>query len=493
MEKQNFFSAGEPQGIQLTVTEEDKEPELLEAGASYRDRTPTIEQSGKRKWLYPFTVKGKFYKLRTYVSWLLLAIFVIVPFIKVNGNPLFMFNVVERKFVMFGIVFWPQDFYIFALSLLTIAVSAILFTAVFGRIFCGWICPQTIFMEHVFRKIETWIEGSAVKKMKLDRQPWNGEKIRKKALKFTIFYALSFLVGNLLLSYIIGIDRLWQIITEPPSEHIGGLTAMIAFSGLFFWIFSWFREQACTFVCPYGRLQSVLLDKNTIVVAYDHKRGEPRGKFKKKRDPNLGDCIDCNKCVQVCPTGIDIRNGIQLECINCTACMDACDATMEQVNKPKGLIRYTSENNIETGEKTKFTTRIGLYTALFLVLFSVVTSLLVMRKDIDVTFLRTKGTIAYAAPDNSVLNMITVNFINKTDEEKTIELRTPDHTGTFKQIGYSELTLEPQMLFKGQFQLSIPSEELKPGMNKVKIEILEDGEVVNTGSINFLNTPGAGK
>lgn len=491
MKNEQFFSDGEPQGIQMDASDNnDIEPELLEAGASFRDRTPTLQQSGKRNWLYPHQIKGKFYKYRTYASWLLLAIFFVVPFIKINGNPLFMFNVLERKFVMFGIVFWPQDFYLFALSLLTIAVGAILFTAVFGRIWCGWACPQTVFMEMVFRKIENWIEGSAVQKMKLDKMPWNGEKIRKKALKFSIFYILSFVVGNLLLSYIIGIDKLFEIITDPPSEHIGGLTAMVLFSGLFFWIFSWFREQACTFVCPYGRLQSVLLDKNSIVVAYDHKRGEPRGKFKKKRDPNLGDCVDCNKCVQVCPTSIDIRNGIQLECINCTACMDACDLTMTQVKKPTGLIRYTSENNIESGEKTKFTTRIALYSILLVTLFTIVTSLLIMRKDIDVTVLRTKGTIAYNVGEADVMNMLTVNFINKTNNEKVITMETPDHSGVFKQIGYASLVLKPQDLFKGQFQLTIPAEELEPGMNKVKIHILEDGKVVDRTSVNFLKGKG---
>jgi len=481
---QNKF--GKSIDIQDLKFPDEKGPELTQAGKSFRDRTNTISASGSRNWIYPKKPKGKIYDLRTYVSWILLAIFFVIPFIKIDGEPLFLFNFLERKFILFSVIFWPQDFYIFALSLLAIAIFGILFTAIYGRIWCGWACPQTIFMEMVFRKIEYAIEGDSAAQRALNAQPWNGNKIFKKGLKLGIFYALSFVVGNLLLSYIIGVDELWKIINEPISEHAGGFTTMIAFSGLFFWIFSWFREQACTFVCPYGRLQSVLLDKNTMVVAYDYKRGEPRGKFKKNRDENMGDCIDCNKCVQVCPTGIDIKNGTQLECINCAACIDACDAVMDQVGFEKGLIRWASENNIESGQKFKITGRIIAYTVLLTVLFTTVITLLTLRKDIDATILRAKGQRAIMTENNGVMNVFTMKLINKTNNEMKLSFRTPDYNSKITYAGMQSLIVPANDILHGTFLLEIPKDQLKPGVNEISIEVVdENGDVLNVKKTNF--------
>lgn len=464
----------------------EKGPELTHAGKSFRDRTNTISETGKRNWIYPRKPEGKIYDYRTYVSWLLLGIFFSLPFIKIGGEPLFLFNFLERKFILFSVIFWPQDFYIFALALLSIAIFGVLFTAIYGRIWCGWACPQTIFMEMVFRKIEYAIEGNSTAQRQLSNQPWNFEKIWKKGLKLSIFYALSFIVGNLLLSYIIGVDELWMIIKEPISAHVGGFTAMIAFSGLFFWIFAWFREQACTFVCPYGRLQSVLLDRNTMIVAYDYKRGEPRGKFKKKRDENLGDCVDCNKCVQVCPTGIDIKNGTQLECINCAACIDACDSVMEQVGYEKGLIRWASENNIESGDKFKITGRIIAYSILLTVLATTVIVLLTLRNDVDATILRAKGQVGTVTEQGNKINIYTMKLINKTAKKQYLTFRTPGYNGKFTYIGMEKPTIQPNNIITGSFLLEIPKSELKDETNNIKIEILnEDGEVLNTVKTNF--------
>lgn len=248
---------------------------------AYRDSIATVDKDGKRIWLYPKKPSGRYYNARTIVSFIFLAIFLVLPFIKYNGEQLFLFNVLERKFIFFGILFTPQDFHLFVLVLLTFFVFIILFTVVFGRLFCGWVCPQTVFMEMFFRRIEYWIEGDAGAQRKLDASPWTAEKIRKKTLKHVIFFAIAFVVSNYFLAYIITMEEVLKIVREPVTEHWGGFFAILGFSGVFYGVFARMREQVCTTICPYGRLQGVLLVKDSIVVAYDHKRGEPRGKLKK--------------------------------------------------------------------------------------------------------------------------------------------------------------------------------------------------------------------
>lgn len=470
---------------------EEKKPggAVIDASDSFRDTQATISKKG-RVWVYPQKPQGKRYDKRKLVSYFLLAIFFITPFIRINGNPLMMFNLVERKFIIFGSIFWPQDFIILALGFLTLVLFIVLFTSAWGRVWCGWFCPQTIFMEMVFRRIEYWIEGNANKQRLLNRMPWNREKILKKGGKLAIFYALSFLIGNLFLSYIIGTDKLFQIITDPVGEHLGGLIAMIIFSGVFFAVFAWFREQACTFVCPYGRLQTVLLDKESIIVAYDYVRGEPREKFTKKRDESAGDCIDCKKCVFVCPTGIDIRNGTQMECVNCTACMDACDAVMEQINKPKGLIRYASENNIKEGKKFRYTGRMKFYTVILSILVGVIIFLLTNRSNVDTRILRAKGQTYTVTPDGHISNLFTMKSINKTYKPIKFTIRTPNYNSQIEIIGGQDLLVEGNEVINVTFLLRIPQAELKPGNNKITIELLdEDGRIYETLKTNF-SSPG---
>jgi cytochrome c oxidase accessory protein FixG len=297
---------------------------------SFRDSFATVDQEGKRKWIYPKKPKGRLHNKRVIVSVIFLALMFIGPFLRWKGSPMFLFNILERKFIIFGVPFWPQDFHLLALAIITFFVFIILFTSIFGRVWCGWACPQTIFMEMVFRKIEYWIEGDAPKQKKLTRQPWNREKIVKRGGKWVIFALLSFLIGNLVMAYIVGTEELSKIVTEGPFQHWGKFSFVMIFSGIFMFVFAYFREQACLVICPYGRLQSALLDRDSVVVHYDDVRGEPRGRGRKREE--LGDCIDCHQCVTVCPTGIDIRNGTQMECVNCTACIDACDEIMDKVN-----------------------------------------------------------------------------------------------------------------------------------------------------------------
>jgi cytochrome c oxidase accessory protein FixG len=284
-----------------------REEDLLHAD-SYRDRVSTVTDSGKRNWIYALKPTGKWYNYRKYIAYFYLAIFFIIPFIKINDLPFMMINIPNGKFILFSKIFWPQDFFIFAIAMITFIVFIVLFTVVFGRLFCGWVCPQTVFMEFVFRPIEWLVEGSASQQRKLNEEPWTTHKIIKKSLKHFIFIVISFIISHTFLSYILGVDEIIKIISEPMSEHLVLLTGLVVFALIFYGVFAYLREIVCTTICPYGRLQGVMFDKDTMQIAYDYKRGEPRAKYKKNVIRPEGDCIGCMKCVQVCPTGIDIRD-----------------------------------------------------------------------------------------------------------------------------------------------------------------------------------------
>lgn len=384
--------------------------------SGFREHLANVDKRGHRIWLFPKIIRGKFYQWRTRVSWVLLFFLFTGPWYRISGHPLFLFDVLERKFILFGIPFWPQDLYLLAFGLITFIVFIIAFTAVFGRFFCGWLCPQTIFMEMVFRKIETWIEGSPAQQQKLKKQPWNQEKIIKTGSKNAIFWLLSFCIANTFLAYIVGTDKLIQIITENPNKHIPGLVSMVVFTTVFYMVFSRIRELVCVMICPYGRLQGVLLDKNSEVVAYDHFRGEPRGKLLKtgQTEEKRGDCIDCGLCVDVCPTAIDIRNGTQMECIHCTACMDACDSVMDKINKPPGLVRYSSEERLATGNQKFWTPRVRAYVGLWMVLFVVFVLLIALRKDLQASIFRANGSTYSVAGNGDVTNLYDLRLVNKT-------------------------------------------------------------------------------
>ncbi|MDP4954300.1 MAG: cytochrome c oxidase accessory protein CcoG, partial [Flavobacteriales bacterium] len=387
----------------------------MEENNTYRDTISTVDTKGKRVWVFPKKPAGWWYNKRKLLSYFLLAFLFAGPFLRIGGQPLLMLNLLERHFVILGQTFHPQDFHLFALAMITFVVFIILFTVVFGRLFCGWVCPQTIFMEMVFRRIEYLIEGDWKDQMRLKKLPWNKEKILKKGLKNLIFWLISFFIANTFLAYIIGSEALLDIVTSPVSEHFGGFVAIAIFTSVFFAVFSLAREQVCTFVCPYGRLQSVLLDRNSLVVAYDNVRGETRGKIRKgedRQEAKKGDCIDCNLCVNVCPTGIDIRNGTQLECINCTACIDACDHMMESVGMEKGLVRFASTETIEKGSKFVLSTRAKAYSVVLVGLMVLIGALLITRTDIEATVLRTRGTLFTKMDDATYSNIYDIAVVN---------------------------------------------------------------------------------
>lgn len=453
----------------------------------FRDSISTVDQKGKRVWIYPKKPSGKFYNWRKILSYFLLALLFGMPYIKIGGEPLLLINIIEKKFVILGQIFWPQDLFIFALAMITGVVFITLFTLAFGRLFCGWVCPQTIFMEMVFRRIEYWIEGDWTHQKKLNEQPWNGEKIRKKVLKHTIFWLISFAIANTFLSYIIGYEALWTIILSGPFVNLGGFIAISVFTTVFYAVFAFMREQVCTTVCPYGRLQGVLLDNKSLVVAYDYVRGENRAKFRKNEDrqaENKGDCIDCKQCIHVCPTGIDIRNGTQLECVNCTACIDACDHMMDNVGLPKGLIKFASEDGIKNKAPFQFTTRIKVYSVLLLLLLGVLFTLILTRTDVQTTITRTRGTTFTKFEENKYSNLFDITITNKTNENMNITLKILEGNGEIKVIGDS-LHLKKQDELHSKFLLIIDKKDLDAKVNFV-IGVYNGEELIEEKQTTFM-------
>ncbi len=487
----------------------------LDKKGTYRDSVATITKDGSRNFINPKKPKGRLYNRRTWFSIFYLIVFFTLPFIKVNDEPLFMLNILNRKFIIFGMVFWPQDFFIFGIAMLTFVVFVILFTVVFGRIFCGWACPQTIFMEMVFRKIEYWIDGDAAQQKQLRAMPWSQKKIIKRGIKFIIFFIISFIIANFFLAYLISMDEVLGYIRN-PSAHVGTLISLLIFTTVFFFVYWWFREQACIVVCPYGRLQGVLLDKNSIVVAYDHKRGEPRGKISKQSKKNaekdddckctdckgnggckdlaakfevytkLGDCIDCMACVRVCPTGIDIRNGTQLECVNCTACVDACDAIMTSINKPEGLIRYASENSITNGVQLRLTTRIKGYIAVLTLLLSLLVFLLVSRTDLDARLMRTAGMTYTSLPNGRISNLYNLKLANKTHKDIPFTLKLENINGEIQLIGNSSLTVKKEDYSHLQFFVNLNRSEIKGWKTELQIGMYENNKKIKTIKATFI-------
>jgi cytochrome c oxidase accessory protein FixG len=454
----------------------------------FRDSIATVDAEGKRLWIYPKKPFGNLHRWRIIATIILFSVLFSGPFIRINGQPFLLLNFFERKFIIFGQAFWPQDFVLLAITLITLFIFIILFTAVFGRIWCGWLCPQTLFMEMVFRKIEYLIEGDAAAQRRLDKEPWSISKFHKKGLKHTIFISISTLIAHTVLAYIIGIESTMAIIQEPPLNNLTGFIAMICFTGTFYFVYAKFREQACIAVCPYGRLQGVLLGKESIVVAYDWLRGEPRGHLKKNVTVQLnqGDCIDCKLCVHVCPTGIDIRNGTQMECVNCTACIDACDDVMLKIGKPKGLIRFASINSIINRVQQLITIKAIGYSFVLVALVGILGFALITRSDVETTVLKVPGTL-YQREPGLITNLYNFEFVNKTFNDLTleIEIESPSVANIYKVDG-KPIVVPAEGIVKEVYFIKIPEHHVRHARTVVTLGVYADGKKLESVKAKFI-------
>jgi cytochrome c oxidase accessory protein FixG len=461
---------------------------MSEQDEAFRDRIATVNEKGRRVWIFPKKPFGSYYNKRKILSYFLLALLFGAPHVRIGSEPLLLMDIIHRKFVIFGQVFWPQDMYLFAILFIVGIVFIIFFTIIFGRLFCGWVCPQTIFMEMLFRRIEYLIDGDWTEQKRLDKSPWNREKIIKRTVKHVIFWWISFLIANTFLAYIIGSDALWNIQTDPLGKHLGGFIAIVIFTYVFYGVFAFLREQVCTTICPYGRLQGVLLDQNTMVVAYDEVRGEDRAKIHKGEDrksTGKGDCIDCGHCIHVCPTGIDIRNGTQLECINCTACIDACDHMMDAVGQDKGLIRFVSENGIKERTPFQWTRRVKAYSFLLTGLLIVLITLLLTRKSFETNVLRQKGSTFQVDENGLVSNIFEIKMLNKTHDTYRIHFDVNDKNAQIQTVGKA-VELKSESKTKAIIVVKMPNSVLKNGMKKFQIHIYGNGKEIEVIKTKFI-------
>ncbi|SFT07639.1 cytochrome c oxidase accessory protein CcoG [Sphingobacterium wenxiniae] len=440
----------------------------------------------KRKWIYAKKPGGKFFRARQWVGYSLLLFFFIAPFIKINGNPFLMFNLIERKFSIFGNIFYPQDLHIFLFGMLIIMVCIFLFTVVYGRVWCGWTCPQTIFMELIFRRIEYLIEGDWLQQKKLNEGPDSDTRAWKKLLKHMIFLAISFFISNIFLAYIIGADALFKIMTDPVDQHLIGFISIIIFTLVFYGVFAYVREIVCTTICPYGRLQSVLLDDQSITVAYDVNRGEPRGKQRKGEEQEKGDCVDCNLCVQVCPTGIDIREGLQMECVSCTACIDACDAVMEKIHKPKRLIGFYAMGEItDKANYKKNNVRAIAYSGVLVILMTIFGFMIFNRSEIGGSVLRAKGSTYQVREDGTVSNLYTMELINKSGKDMPFDLKSVDENLKLEFVNHIH-DLKKDGTATISFFLVAPKDYVKSYKTDVEVKIMSGDKVKRTLETTFI-------
>ena len=385
----------------------------------FRETLYTVDATGRRKWVYPSLVRGFFYKRRQIVILALLLFYISMPWLEIAGKQAILFDIFNRKFVFFGLTFWATDTRFLVVVLGALAVSLFFFTALLGRVWCGWACPETVFLEFLFRPIEALIEGTPAERKKLDASPWNARKLRLKGRKYLVYTVLAWFLASTFLAYFVGREALLAMMASPPTENLGLFILTLVMMGVLLFQFGWFREQFCTVLCPYARFQSVLMDDQSLLVGYDPIRGEPRGKVERAgSERKHGDCVDCGLCVRVCPTGIDIRNGTQLECIHCAQCVDACDSIMAKVGRPLGLIRYDTEAALKGGVRRIRRPRVMIYGSMLVVYAIVFVYLLGTRDLSEAQLLRAKGSMPFQPlADGRISNQLQLHLSNKSDTD----------------------------------------------------------------------------
>lgn len=453
---------------------------------SFRDTLYTVDKQGRRRWVYPSLVKGAIFHKRRIVAYCLMAVYLSMPWLKVGGEQAVFLDLMQRRFTFFGVTYWATDT-IFLLFVLTgLALSLFLFTALFGRVWCGWACPETVFLEFLFRPIERLVEGTASQRARLDRSPWTLEKICKKLLKHALCAYFAWVLASTFLAYFIGSEILITMMKGSPLDNPVPFFLTLIMMGVMAFQFGWFREQFCTVLCPYARFQSALMDDNSIVVGYDVARGEPRGKVRKARggcgsqevsSDEKGDCIDCGLCVRVCPTGIDIRNGLQLECVACTSCIDACNSIMDKVERPRGLIRYTTENALSGKDTRILRPRVFLYLCLAALYCGLFAYALFTRAETDITILRGAVDSPFERLSGDlIVNHLHLKISNKSKEEKKYAFAILDA----EEISL-KVPLNPFPVAAGGIQtvplfVQFPQSVLEGGKRKIRIEIRDDPE-----------------
>jgi cytochrome c oxidase accessory protein FixG len=442
----------------------------------------------KRQWIFAKKPAGTYYNKRQWVGYSLIFGLIAAPFIHIQGQPMLLLDVLHRKFVFLGHIFFPQDLHLFVFAMLILMVFVVLFTVKYGRLWCGWVCPQTIFMELVFRRIEYWLEGDAAQQRKNQGKPLTSALRLRKVVKHILFLLVSFFISNLFLAYFIGVKSLWEIMTDPINQHLGGLISMILFTLIFYGVFAFVREIVCTTICPYGRLQGVLLDHQSVTVAYHYGRGEPRGPRKQEALSSTGDCVDCSLCVHVCPTGIDIRKGIQMECVNCTACIDACDAVMDKLQRPKGLIGFYSMAELEGQVTQKKQTKVWAYACVLVILCAGLIAMLMGRSEVEGTLLRAKGSTYQIREDGTVTNLYNLELVNKTrsDLEFTLQANLPEMT--IQQI--LPISQVPQgKTVSMTFFLIYPQHLVQHYKSNIELQVIHKGKNIENLKTTFIAPP----
>jgi len=399
----------------------------------------SLQSDGRRQAVHPADVSGRFTTRRNLVFATLIAVYVLLPWIEVGGHPAVFLDVVNRKFFLFGATFNAQDVWLTFFLLTGIGFALIVATALMGRIWCGYACPQTVFLEGVFRRFERWLEGPAQIRIRRNRKALDFDKLWRKVVKHAAYVIAAALVAHVFLSYFVSLPRLFEMMTSNPLEHVGAFVLALSLTGVMYFNFAFAREQTCLIICPYGRLQSVLTDADTMIIGYDESRGEPRGKAK---DPNAADCIDCGRCVAVCPTGIDIRNGLQLECIGCAACVDACDEIMDKVKRPRGLVRYDSLNGLHGKPRRFWRPRLALYGVLGALGLIAMTLAFTGRTAFEANLLRAQG-MPFVVDGDTVRNSFTVHLVNKRNQTSRFELAGVAVDGVEYVFPVDQLELEP--------------------------------------------------
>ncbi len=434
----------------------------------------TIRDDGSRRFIHPATAHGFFTRWRTVVGAILMAVYILLPWIQINGNPAVFLDVKNTQFHFFGLTFVAQDMWLAFFLVTGLGFSLFYVTALLGRVWCGWACPQTVFLD-IARRVERLIEGDAPARRQLDASPWTGSKTVKRFVKQSIFALFSFTLAHVFLSYFVSLPQVYAMMRHSPGENWGAFVFVFALGGMLWFDLAWFREQFCIVLCPYGRLQSALVDNDTLLIGYDAKRGEPRGK---KGTPGAADCVDCRKCVQVCPTGIDIRQGLQMECIGCAACIDACDSVMTKLDRPTGLIRYDSASGFSGGKTRWLRPRVFLYTALMCLGAAAMTAGVSTLKPATVSLIRMTG-IPYVVENGVVRNQFLLRVINKRTAPVNFRVEVSDAPTGFKMSGLDQgIAVKPLSEEMRPVVVTVPRDQWT-GERSLRFRVIsEDGKTV---------------